>query len=324
ICLELGRGQQKIIGHTQPRRLAATSVAKRIAQELQTELGDWVGYQIRFNDRTGPNAAIKLMTDGILLAESQRDPLLRRYDTIIIDEAHERSLNIDFLLGFLLQLLPKRPDLKVIITSATIDADRFARHFAGKRGPAPVIEVSGRLYPVDIMYRPVRQDEDPDAAETGSRRSSVDEERDLIDAVVDGVAECSRHGPGDVLVFLPGEREIRETVEALRKNHPPSIEVLPLYARLSQAEQERIFRPQGNARRIVLATNVAETSLTVPGIRYVVDSGLARVKRYSWRNKVEQLRIEPISQASANQRAGRCGRIGPGVCVRLYAEDDFK
>jgi ATP-dependent helicase HrpA len=324
ICLELGRGQQKIIGHTQPRRLAATSVAKRIAQELQTELGDWVGYQIRFNDRTGPNAAVKLMTDGILLAESQRDPLLRRYDTIIIDEAHERSLNIDFLLGFLLQLLPKRPDLKVIITSATIDADRFARHFAGKRGPAPVIEVSGRLYPVDIMYRPVRQDEDPDAAETGSRRSSVDEERDLIDAVVDGVAECSRHGPGDVLVFLPGEREIRETVEALRKNHPPSIEVLPLYARLSQAEQERIFRPQGNARRIVLATNVAETSLTVPGIRYVVDSGLARVKRYSWRNKVEQLRIEPISQASANQRAGRCGRIGPGVCVRLYAEDDFK
>ena len=324
ICLELGRGQQKIIGLTQPRRLAATSVAKRIAQELQTELGDWVGYQIRFNDRTGPNAAVKLMTDGILLAESQRDPLLRRYDTIIIDEAHERSLNIDFLLGFLLQLLPKRPDLKVIITSATIDADRFARHFAGKRGPAPVIEVSGRLYPVDIMYRPVRQDEDPDAAETGSRRSSVDEERDLIDAVVDGVAECSRHGPGDVLVFLPGEREIRETVEALRKNHPPSIEVLPLYARLSQAEQERIFRPQGNARRIVLATNVAETSLTVPGIRYVVDSGLARVKRYSWRNKVEQLRIEPISQASANQRAGRCGRIGPGVCVRLYAEDDFK
>lgn len=324
ICLELGRGQQKIIGHTQPRRLAATSVAKRIAQELQTELGDWVGYQIRFNDRTGPNAAIKLMTDGILLAESQRDPLLRRYDTIIIDEAHERSLNIDFLLGFLLQLLPKRPDLKLIITSATIDADRFARHFAGKGGPAPVIEVSGRLYPVDILYRPVRQETDSDAAASDSRRSTADEERDLIDAVVDAVAECSRHGPGDVLVFLPGEREIRETVEALRKNHPPAIEVLPLYARLSQAEQERIFRPQGNARRIVLATNVAETSLTVPGIRYVVDSGLARIKRYSWRNKVEQLRIEPISQASANQRAGRCGRIGPGVCVRLYAEDDFK
>ncbi len=324
ICLELGRGQQKIIGHTQPRRLAATSVAKRIAQELQTELGDWVGYQIRFNDRTGPNAAVKLMTDGILLAESQRDPLLRRYDTIIIDEAHERSLNIDFLLGFLLQLLPKRPDLKLIITSATIDADRFARHFAGKSGPAPVIEVSGRLYPVDILYRPVRQETDSDAAASDSRRSTADEERDLIDAVADAVAECSRHGPGDVLVFLPGEREIRETVEALRKNHPPATEVLPLYARLSQAEQERIFRPQGNARRIVLATNVAETSLTVPGIRYVVDSGLARIKRYSWRNKVEQLRIEPISQASANQRAGRCGRIGPGVCVRLYAEDDFK
>ncbi len=324
ICLELGRGQEKMIGHTQPRRLAATSVAKRIADELKTELGDWVGYQIRFNDRTGPNAAIKLMTDGILLAESQRDPLLRRYDTIIIDEAHERSLNIDFLLGFLSQLLPKRRDLKVIITSATIDANRFSRHFAQNGKPAPVIEVSGRLYPVDIVYRPVMQDKEPDGAEPGSRRANADEERDLIDAVVEGVAECARHGQGDVLVFLPGEREIRETVEALRKNHPPSTEVLALYARLSQAEQERIFRPQSSARRIILATNVAETSLTVPGIRYVVDSGLARVKRYSWRNKVEQLRIEPISQASANQRAGRCGRIGPGVCIRLYGEDDFK
>lgn len=324
ICLELGRGQEKIIGHTQPRRLAATSVAKRIAEELNTELGDWVGYQIRFNDRTGPNAAVKLMTDGILLAESQRDPLLRRYDTIIIDEAHERSLNIDFLLGFLKQLLPRRRDLKLIITSATIDADRFSQHFAQQGKPAPVIEVSGRLYPVDVVYRPVMQDKDPSGAEAESRRASADEERDLIDAVVDGVAECARHGMGDVLVFLPGEREIRETVEALRKNHPASTEVLPLYARLSQAEQEQIFRPRGNARRIVLATNVAETSLTVPGIRYVVDSGLARVKRYSWRNKVEQLRIEPISQASANQRAGRCGRIGPGVCIRLYGEDDFK
>ncbi|MGB6105723.1 MAG: ATP-dependent RNA helicase HrpA [Pusillimonas sp.] len=324
ICLELGRGRQKMIGHTQPRRLAATSVAKRIAQELNTELGDWVGYQIRFNDRTGPNASVKLMTDGILLAESQRDPLLRRYDTIIIDEAHERSLNIDFLLGFLLQLLPRRRDLKLIITSATIDADRFARHFAQQDRPAPVIEVSGRLYPVDILYRPVQQDKTGQGAEAASRRSVADEERDLIDAVVDGVDECARQGPGDVLVFLPGEREIRETVEALRKHHPPGTEVLPLYARLSQAEQERIFRPQGNTRRIVLATNVAETSLTVPGIRYVVDSGLARVKRYSWRNKVEQLRIEPISQASANQRAGRCGRIGPGVCVRLYDETDFK
>ena len=324
ICLELGRGAEKMIGHTQPRRLAATSVAKRIAQELQTELGDWVGYQIRFNDRTGPNAAIKLMTDGILLAESQRDPLLRRYDTIIIDEAHERSLNIDFLLGFLRQLLPKRPDLKLIITSATIDADRFAQHFAYKGKNAPVIEVSGRLYPVDVLYRPVLQDTGTPASETEARRSSADEERDLIDAVVEGVAECASHGPGDVLVFLPGEREIRETVEALRKRHPPGIEVLPLYARLSQSEQESIFRPQGNARRIVLATNVAETSLTVPGIRYVVDSGLARIKRYSWRNKVEQLRIEAISQASANQRAGRCGRIGPGICIRLYDEADFK
>ncbi len=324
ICLELGRGQDKMIGHTQPRRLAATSVAKRIAEELKTELGDWVGYQIRFNDRTGPNAAIKLMTDGILLAESQRDPLLRRYDTIIIDEAHERSLNIDFLLGFLRQLLPRRRDLKVIITSATIDADRFSQHFAQNGRPAPVIEVSGRLYPVDIVYRPVMQDKEIEGVEPGSRRANADEERDLIDAIVEGVADCARHGPGDVLVFLPGEREIRETVEALRKSHPPSTEVLPLYARLSQGEQEQIFRPQSNARRIVLATNVAETSLTVPGIRYVVDSGLARVKRYSWRNKVEQLRIEPISQASANQRAGRCGRIGPGVCIRLYDEADFK
>lgn len=321
ICLEMGRGQGKMIGHTQPRRLAATSVARRIAQELNTDLGDWVGYQIRFNDRSGPNTAVKLMTDGILLAESQRDPLLRRYDTIIIDEAHERSLNIDFLLGYLRQLLPRRRDLKLIITSATIDADRFAHHFSLNGKPAPVIEVSGRLYPVEILYRPVQQDVAPDGE---TRRNTADEERDLIDAVVDGVAECARHGTGDILVFLPGEREIRETVEALRKSHPPGTEVLPLYARLSQEEQERIFRPQGSGRRVVLATNVAETSLTVPGIRYVVDSGLARIKRYSWRNKVEQLRIEAISQASANQRAGRCGRIGPGVCVRLYDEEDFK
>ncbi|MFD4837565.1 ATP-dependent RNA helicase HrpA [Achromobacter sp. NPDC058515] len=331
ICLELGRGRQKMIGHTQPRRLAATSVAKRIAEELNTPMGEVVGYQVRFNDRTGPNASIKLMTDGILLAESQRDPLLRRYDTIIIDEAHERSLNIDFLLGYLKQLLPRRPDLKLIITSATIDADRFARHFgASEDKPAPVIEVSGRLYPVEVRYRPVR--EEP-AAEAGApqppktgrdrERMSGDEERDLIDAIVDAVDECARHGPGDVLVFLPGEREIRESAEALRKRHPAGTEVLPLFARLSQAEQEQIFHPRGNARRIVLATNVAETSLTVPGIRFVVDSGLARIKRYSWRNKVEQLRIEPISRASANQRAGRCGRVGPGVCIRLYDELDF-
>ncbi|CAM5777871.1 ATP-dependent RNA helicase HrpA [Castellaniella caeni] len=319
ICLELGRGRQGMIGHTQPRRLAATSVAQRVAEELKTELGDWVGYQIRFSERAGPATAIKLMTDGILLAETQRDPLLRRYDTLIIDEAHERSLNIDFLLGFLKRLLARRPDLKLIITSATIDADRFAQHFGTPNRPAPVIQVSGRLYPVELRYRPVREDTADDAAQ-----GRGDEERDLVDAVVDGVDECARHGTGDVLVFLPGEREIRECAEALRKRHPVGALVLPLYARLSRAEQEQIFHPKGNTRRIVLATNVAETSLTVPGIRYVVDSGLARIKRYSWRSKVEQLRIEPISQASANQRAGRCGRLGPGVCVRLYSEQDFK
>ncbi|MBV7482329.1 ATP-dependent RNA helicase HrpA [Bordetella sp. BOR01] len=328
ICLELGRGRQRMIGHTQPRRLAATSVAKRIAEELNTPLGEIVGYQVRFNDRTGPNASVKLMTDGILLAESQRDPLLRRYDTLIIDEAHERSLNIDFLLGYLKQLLPRRPDLKVIITSATIDAERFARHFgASQDEPAPVIEVSGRLYPVELRYRPVRQEAAEDEPAAGAKpnreRLAGDEERDLIDAIVDAVDECARHGAGDVLVFLPGEREIRESAEALRKHHPVGTEVLPLYARLSQAEQEQIFHPRTNARRIVLATNVAETSLTVPGIRFVIDSGLARIKRYSWRNKVEQLRIEPISRASANQRAGRCGRVGPGVCIRLYDEQDF-
>lgn len=330
ICLELGRGLNKMIGHTQPRRLAASSVARRIAEELKTSLGEWVGYQVRFQDRSSAMTSIKLMTDGILLAESQRDPMLRRYDTIIIDEAHERSLNIDFLLGYLRQLLPKRPDLKLIITSATIDAKRFAEHFADLSGkPAPVIEVSGRLYPVEVRYRPVQ---DPDTlASSESPNSAVserslarDEERDLINALVDAVDECARVGPGDILVFLPGEREIRETAESLRKHHPAGTQVLPLYARLSQAEQEEIFRPQTNARRIVLATNVAETSLTVPGIRFVIDSGLARVKRYSWRNKVEQLRIEPVSQASANQRAGRCGRLGPGVCIRLYSEQDYK
>jgi ATP-dependent helicase HrpA len=327
LCLDMGRGRDRMIGHTQPRRLAATSVARRIADELQTPLGEIVGYQVRFNDRTGPNAAIKLMTDGILLAETQRDPLLKRYDTIIIDEAHERSLNIDFLLGYLKRVLPRRPDLKVIITSATIDAERFARHFASAPDrPAPVIEVSGRLYPVDIRYRPVRQEKDEaDAAPAArsGRERAADEERDLVDAIVDAVDECARHGPGDILVFLPGEREIRESAEALRKRHPVGTEVLALYARLSQEEQEQIFRPRGSGRRVVLATNVAETSLTVPGIRFVVDSGLARVKRYSWRNKVEQLRIEAISRASANQRAGRCGRVGPGVCIRLYDETDF-
>ena len=327
ICLELGRGRRGMIGHTQPRRLAATSVARRIAQEMQTELGDWVGYQIRFNERTSAGTAIKLMTDGILLAESQRDPLLRRYDTLIIDEAHERSLNIDFLLGFLRQLLPRRPDLKLIITSATIDAEQLAEHFRLPGAePVPVIEVSGRLYPVDVRWRPVLQDKPEGKAQEkqpeGPGRG--DDERDLIDAVVEAVDECARDGSGDVLVFLPGEREIRETADALAGWARKGEQILPLFARLSQADQERIFRPQGQARRVVLATNVAETSLTVPGIRYVVDSGLARVKRYSWRQKVEQLRIEPISRASANQRAGRCGRIGPGVCIRLYAEDDFK
>jgi len=333
ICLELGRGVGKMIAHTQPRRLAASSVAKRIAQELNSELGDWVGYQVRFQDRSSKQTAIKLMTDGILLAESQRDPGLSRYDTIIIDEAHERSLNIDFLLGYLRQLLSKRADLKLIITSATINASRFAAHFANDKGEAaPVIEVSGRLYPVEIRYRPIQADIDdvaptPTAAQASApsdRATSRDEERELVNSIVNAVDECSRVGSGDILVFLPGEREIRETAEALRKHHPAGTQVLPLFARLSQGEQELIFKPQTNARRIVLATNVAETSLTVPGIRYVVDSGLARIKRYSWRNKVEQLRIEPISQASANQRAGRCGRLGPGVCIRLYDEQHFR
>jgi ATP-dependent helicase HrpA len=309
ICLALGRGRDRLIGHTQPRRIAASSVARRIAQELGTPLGEVIGYKVRFTDHTRPGAAVKLMTDGILLAETQADPLLSAYDTIIIDEAHERSLNIDFLLGYLKQLLPRRPDLKLVITSATIDADRFAAHFGTKDTPAPVINVSGRLYPVEIRWRPVKDEDDAD-------------DRTLMDAIVDAVDECALVGPGDVLVFLPGEREIREAAEALRKHHPPGTEILPLFARLSAEEQERVFNP-GGARRIVLATNVAETSLTVPGIRYVVDTGLARVKRYSYRNKVEQLQVEPISQASANQRAGRCGRVAAGICIRLYDEADF-
>ena len=320
ICLAMGRGQDKMIGHTQPRRIAAVSVAKRIAQELKTEVGQWVGYQVRFNDKTGPNSAIKLMTDGILLAETQRDPLLRRYDTIIIDEAHERSLNIDFLLGFLKNLLPKRPDLKVIITSATIDAARFAEHFKAADGKlAKVIEVTGRMYPVDIRY----QIKDSQIAGASEDDEDELEQADLSEMVSDAVSECIRSGAGDILVFLPGEREIREAVDALRKAGQAALDVLPLFARMSQQDQERIFRPTTNVRRVILATNVAETSLTVPGIRFVVDSGLARVKRYSWRNKVEQLRIEAISQAAANQRAGRCGRLGPGICIRLYSEEDF-
>ncbi len=309
ICLELGRGQLGLIGHTQPRRIAASSTAKRIAQEIGSPLGEHVGYKVRFSDTLTKGAYVKLMTDGILLAETQTDPLLKQYDTIIIDEAHERSLNIDFLLGYLKQLLPRRPDLKVIITSATIDANRFARHFGTEEKPAPVIEVSGRLYPVELRYRPVQAD-------------AKDKDRDLMVAITDAVDELCRIGSGDVLVFLPGEREIRDTAEALRKHHPQHVEILPLFARLSAQEQERVFKTS-NGRRIVLATNVAETSLTVPGIRYVVDAGLARVKRYSYRNKVEQLQIEPIAQSAANQRAGRCGRVAAGVCIRLYEEQDY-
>ena len=326
ICLELGRGQKGLIGHTQPRRIAASSTAKRIAQELGSPLGVHVGFKVRFTDTLQPGASVKLMTDGILLAETQTDPLLKNYDTIIIDEAHERSLNIDFLLGYLKQLLPRRPDLKVIITSATIDAERFARHFGVGDKLAPVIEVSGRLYQVEVRYRPVEREQvltgAPDTGKPLPKAQAAREKRDLMDAVVDGVDELCRLGSGDVLVFLPGEREIRDCAEALRKHHPPHVEILPLFARLSVEEQERVFKIS-NARRIVLATNVAETSLTVPGIRYVVDAGLARVKRYSFRNKVEQLQVEPIAQSAANQRAGRCGRVADGVCIRLYEEQDF-
>ena len=324
MALALGRGRAnaapgqrgRLIGHTQPRRIAASSVAKRIAEELGTAPGEVVGYKVRFADTLHKGASIKLMTDGILLAETQGDPLLQQYDTLIIDEAHERSLNIDFLLGYLRQILPRRPDLKVIVTSATIDAERFARHFASADGqPAPVIMVSGRTYPVEVRWRPWEE----------SR------EYDLQDAIADAVDElwagAGAAAGGDILIFLPGEREIREAADHLRKHLQRSpllrnAEVLPLFSRLSQAEQERIFEPHGG-RRIVLATNVAETSLTVPGIRYVIDAGTARVKRYSFRSKVEQLLVEPISQAAANQRAGRCGRVANGICIRLYAEDDF-
>ncbi|MGE3286281.1 MAG: ATP-dependent RNA helicase HrpA [Pseudonocardia sp.] len=306
ICLELGRGVRGMIGHTQPRRLAARTVAARIAEELDTPLGDAVGWKVRFTDHVGENTLVKLMTDGILLAELAGDRTLRRYDTLIIDEAHERSLNIDFILGYLARLLPRRPDLKVIITSATIDSARFAAHF-----DAPVVEISGRSYPVEVRYRPVVDPDDADA----------DPDRDELDAIADAVEELRREGPGDVLVFLPGEREIREAAEALTGLWSDT-EILPLYSRLSAAEQHRVFAPH-TGRRIVLATNVAETSLTVPGIRYVVDTGTARISRYSRRLKVQRLPIEKISQASANQRAGRCGRVADGVCIRLYAQDDF-
>ncbi len=327
ICLDLGRGTingGKLIGHTQPRRIAATATAKRIAQELGSPIGQDVGYQVRFADKTSHTASIKLMTDGILLAETQRDPQLKAYDTLIIDEAHERSLNIDFLLGYLRQLLPKRPDLKLIITSATIDAQRFAEHFAINGKVAPVIEVSGRLFPVEQRYSPL----EPDAKPDGKKESKAAKE--IPDAVTEEIANLWREGAagaGDVLVFLPGEREIRDCAEALRKDHVLQQrfhpEILSLFARQSVAEQERVFNP-GNGRRIILTTNVAETSLTVPNIRYVIDSGLARVKRYSYRNKVEQLQIEPISQAAANQRAGRCGRVSDGTCIRLYSELDYQ
>ena len=310
IAMMAGRGEHGMIAHTQPRRIAASSIAKRIAEELKTEPGEIVGYKVRFTDTTSPGATVKLMTDGILLAETQTDPLLKAYDTIIIDEAHERSVNIDFLLGYLKRLLLKRRDLKVIVTSATIDAERFAEHFAENGRPAPVLTISGRTYPVEIRYRPLE-----DADET--------DDKTLVAAIDNACGELEASGAGDILVFLPGEREIRETADHLRKNRRPSTEILPLFARLTAAEQERVFRPSG-ARRIVLATNVAETSITVPGIRYVVDTGLARVKRYSYRNKVEQLLVEPVSRASADQRAGRCGRVANGICIRLYSEQDYQ
>ena len=383
ICMQLGRGVAGMIGHTQPRRLAARSVADRIADELgQTvgrEPGQVVGYQVRFTDEVGPTTLVKLMTDGILLAEIQSDPMLRRYDTLIIDEAHERSLNIDFILGYVARLLPARPDLKVIITSATIDSDRFARHFGTWEGtpgsgrliePAPVIEVSGRTYPVEIRYRPLgpttpssytseasAQAEKPieviettDVTESGPMQLVLEdpddelatlgygmgEDIDVETAICHAVDELSAEGDGDILVFLPGERDIRDTEAALLDHlkgrgrragddkgaRPGDIEILPLYARLTAAEQHRVFEPH-RLRRVVLATNVAETSLTVPGIRYVIDPGLARISRYSNKTKVQRLPIEPVSQASANQRAGRCGRVAEGVAIRLFSQADY-
>lgn len=316
ICLSLGRGVKGLIGHTQPRRIAANTVATRIAEELHTTLGEKVGYQVRFSDQSNENTLIKVMTDGILLAEIQNDPYLNRYDTLIIDEAHERSLNIDFLLGYLKQLLPRRPDLKVIITSATIDLERFSQHFDN----APIIEVSGRTYPVDVWYRPLYEYEGNEENDT---------EPDQYAAIVDAVHEIELHEKtssgtrgGDILVFLSGEREIREAADALRKAQFAHMEVIPFYARLSLAEQQKVFQPH-TGRRVVLATNVAETSITVPGIRYVIDPGFARISRYSYRTKIQRLPIEPVSQASANQRKGRCGRVAEGICIRLYSEEDF-
>ena len=318
ICLAAGRGERGLIGHTQPRRIAARAVAERIAMELGTEIGADVGYKVRFTDHTRPDAYVKLMTDGILLAETQGDREMSHYDTIIVDEAHERSLNIDFLLGYLRRLVERRSDLRVVITSATLDAARFAAHFAHDGALAPVIEVSGRLYPVEVRHR---ASGDSDAGE-------ADDEAPLEEAIVDAAEELWREGPGDILVFLPGEREIRETADLARralarKPYAAAVEILPLYARLSVAEQRRVFAPS-TARRLVLATNVAETSLTVPGIRYVIDSGLARIKRYSPRNRTTLLQIEKVARASADQRAGRCGRVQDGICVRLYGEDDYR
>ncbi|USE02024.1 ATP-dependent RNA helicase HrpA [Vibrio sp. SCSIO 43133] len=305
ICSELGRGQFGLIGHTQPRRLAARSVANRIAEEMETSLGEFVGYKVRFNDQISENTQVKLMTDGILLAEIQHDRFLNQYDTIIIDEAHERSLNIDFILGYLRELLPKRPDLKIIITSATIDPERFSKHF----NDAPIIEVSGRTYPVETRYRPLSGDDDGD--------------RDQLEGIFEAVDELCDEGLGDILIFMNGEREIRDTADALAKRNLRDTEIVPLYARLSAGEQNKIFQPHAG-RRIVLATNVAETSLTVPGIKYVIDPGTARISRYSYRTKVQRLPIEPVSQASANQRKGRCGRVEEGICIRLYSEEDFE
>ena len=313
ICLELGRGRRGFIGHTQPRRIAARTVAERIASELDQKIGESVGYAIRFDDRVSETTAVKLMTDGILLAEMQRDRFLNKYDTIIIDEAHERSLNIDFLLGYLKRLLPKRPDLKVIITSATIDPESFAAHFADADGnPAPIIEVSGRTYPVEIRYRPLE-------FEAGGK--VVDQ--DPLDGLTEAIEELMREGDGDILCFFPGERDIRDAMEAIEGKKWKNVEVTPLFGRLSNQEQHRVFS-EHRGRRIVLATNIAETSLTVPGIRYVVDTGTARISRYSTRTKVQRLPIEPISQASANQRSGRCGRVADGIAIRLYSEQDFE
>jgi len=331
ICLSIGRGVAGFIGHTQPRRIAARTVADRIAEELGEPMGKSVGYKIRFNDKTHAESLVKLMTDGILLAESQNDPYLNQYDTIIIDEAHERSLNIDFLIGYMKWLLPKRPDLKLIITSATIDTQRFSTHFNN----APIIEVSGRTYPVEMRYRPIeqREEEDDQSAGSGLARNAPEGARagtaldettdDLQNAILDAVDELYRDLRGDILIFLSGEREIRETTDSLKKHHPTQYEILPLYSKLSVSEQERVFKPKGGKLRIVLATNVAETSLTVPGIRCVIDTGHARISRYSHRSKIQRLPIERISQSSANQRAGRCGRVAEGICIRLYSHDDY-